>query len=169
MNKAAADEKLQSLVDARSKEGYKIVFERRGYKPVLMIDKSKNLQFYERSWMLTYWIHNSAIMIEDLKKVRVSISPAGLHSTYNEYSLGGLMLGGVSGLLIGSIIDSLRGPRTEDVAVNFVFKSREEDIYYTPYYESKVTMVEEEVERVFKGVVSVIDRIKALYPDHVVL
>lgn len=169
INKAAAEQEILKLIDAKSIEGYEVAF--KGDDKTILIDQSKNILQYERTWSLFqgHSVREQSIKYENLKKIKVVLRPSGLSSAYNEYTLGGLAVGGFAGLIVGSVIDAMRGPKKEDVWLQFEFQEEAwgDIIFYDAYYKPKVPMTEDSLEPVVKQVVPLIDKIKELFPDKV--
>ena len=168
VDKCAAREKLSELIVSRAADGYEVAFERND--ETILIDRSKNILKYEPSWSFFqgHDVREQSIRYETLKKVKVALVPSGLYSAYNEYTIGGLLVGGLTGLVVGSVIDAMKGPRKEDVFLNFEFEGLGDIIFYTAYFKSKVPITEDSLEPVVREVVPLIDKINNLFPDKVV-
>lgn len=171
MKKAEADQTIQKIINEYCSQGYRIGF--KNHDKTILIDHKKNIKSFERSWSLFkgYDFYEQSIKYDNLKKIKVVVLPSQLTSAYNEYAIGGALTGGLAGLLVGSIIDDLRGPKKENISVDFEFREKGgwngDIIFFSAYSRSNIPMVDKEVKPIVKDIIRIIDKAKVIFPDKV--
>ena len=116
-DKAEAKQRFDEYV--KEQKGYELVLENEDN--VLLTDKDKNIKHISLMWGWRPRILDSTMNNDEVKVIKIVMVPSQLRDALGDYTIGGLLIGGIGGAIVGSIIDSFRGPKRSDVSISFEF------------------------------------------------
>ncbi|EFK06460.1 conserved hypothetical protein [delta proteobacterium NaphS2] len=113
-------------IDDAQLPGYEILLKGFGVSEVVFIDRDKNLiirqmieDFRNKHWIIEAKCHVSNIIG---LKIRTKPDELATHSGPGKFTIAGTLMYGVTGLIVGSIIDSLKGPKRVDFELDIDFE-----------------------------------------------
>jgi hypothetical protein len=167
-----AEQEFKRLISNQLNNGYEVAFQSK--KQTILINRSKDIISYRRIRSFGKVQHESEeIAYKNLKKISVYVIPNNFAIAYhNKYTIGGALVGGIGGLVVGSVIDGIRGPKKDNVSVTFTFHYNGgswggKSLCFDAYKKHRVPMTDESLRPVLNEVNTLIRKIKRLYADKV--
>ena len=106
--------------------GYEVLLKGFGTSEVAFLDRDNNLivrQMIEDFWN-KHWIIETKCHASDIRALKIRTKPDELTARTGpgKFTIAGTLMYGVTGLIVGSIIDSLKGPKRVDFELDIEFE-----------------------------------------------